>query len=932
VGLAVLLMPFSTLLAQQTGTVQGTVTGADGQGLVGAAVSVEGTALGTLAGDGGVYSLSGVPAGPQTLRVAMLGYAPQTQQVNVPADGSVTGNFVLEIDALNLEAIVVTGTATETRKVEATFAVTNLNSEQIIEKAPQNTAELLEVVPGFYVESSGGEGGNNVWARGIPQDGGFRYVAMYEDGLPVFESPELAFTNIDLLYRTDATVRTLEAVRGGSASIFASNAPGGQINFVSHTGGDQLAGVAKLSLGDYSMFRTELNVGGPIAGPDWRFNVGGFYRFDRGVRDPGFPANSGGQLKANVTRLLDNGYVRVYAKYLDDSNIFYLPVPLETPIGQNDVDGNEISKGDPKELPGFDANYGTMTSNDASLVRIPTPVPQSDPANAQIGGVMERNLKDGMHVTYRSFGAEGSFDLGNNWTISDRFRRMTADVTFNAIFSVNDPQDATDFAQDKVDDLGGAGFRYSFTNSGATFNPANANGNGLVAETGWWTVTKPLSNFSNDFRVTKGWLGTDWANDLTLGFYFSDYSADEFWLFNRVLQEIRSPAPRLLELEILDGGGDVLTSVTQNGFTRYGDLYVNHSGDVNLYALYAQDTWRPTEKWTIDGGLRWEYHDVNGQVENASSFDLGFDDTTADDNMEFGNGSFDTYSFDFSDLAYSIGLGYMFNRQFGLFGRWTDGFRVPDFEQWIFSRDPNGNVAKGPCDTVDDPAQRPEDCKNIEDVKQAEVGVKFGSPTLGIFATGFWTQLTNIQFSDEVSIGDDLVTANRFADTRTIGLETEIVWVPVPAFEASWTGTIQNPEYRSLTFDPSFPPPSEEFDVEGNQIRRVPKFISALRLAYGFGPRAGNLRLWGTWGYIDKRFVDDANLAVLPGYHKIDAGLSFDISRQVGVQLVGNNLTNEIGLTEGNPRTGQVVGQAGEIGMARPILGANGRLTLSYHF
>jgi hypothetical protein len=58
----------------------------------------------------------------------------------------------------------------------------------------------------------------------------------------------------------------------------------------------------------------------------------------------------------------------------------------------------------------------------------------------------------------------------------------------------------------------------------------------------------------------------------------------------------------------------------------------------------------------------------------------------------------------------------------------------------------------------------------------------------------------------------------------------------------------------------------------------------------------------------------------------------FDISPQVGVQIVGNNLTNEIGLTEGNPRTGQVIGQAGEVGMARPILGANGRLTLSYRF
>ena len=900
-ALAFLLFPLHSAFAQQTGTVRGEVRGIDGQGLFGASVSVEGTGIGTMADENGRYVLARAPAGPQNIKITMIGFAPQTQQVTVVAGQDVTLDFVLEVDALNLEALVVTGTATETRKVEATFAITTFTAEQIVEKAPQSTAELLEVVPGFYVESSGGEAGNNVWARGIPQDGGYRYVAMQEDGLPVFESPELAFTNIDLLFRTDATIRTMEAVRGGSASIFASNAPGGIINFVSHTGGEELAGVAKLSLGSYSMFRSDVNYGGPL-GEDWRFNIGGFYRFDRGVRDPDFPANRGGQVKVNLTRLLDNGYIRFNAKLMDDRNIFYLPVPLQDPES-------------PTEIPGFDPNYGTLTSNDASLVRIPAPIPQSDPADARLGQTLDRDLKEGMHPVYRSFGAEGFFDVGNGWTIKDAFRRMTADVQFNAIFSVFNPVDATTFGEDKADELGGSDFRYSYTNSSATFNPANANGNGLIVNSGWWTVTKPLSNFANNFQVTKGWLGDAWTNDLTFGFYFSDYSASEFWLFNNVLQEVRD-APRLLELEILDDGGDVVTSVTQNGFTKYGDLYVNHSGDANVYALYVQDTWRPTDKFTIDGGVRYEFMDVNGQVENTSVFDLGFDDTTADDAMQFGNGSFTSYGFDFDDVAYSIGVGYMFDRQFGVFGRWTDGFRMPDFEQWIFAREANGDVAKG----------------QIEDVKQAEVGVKFGSPKLGIFATGFWSQLKDVQFSDEVLVDGDLVTALRFADTRTIGLETEIVWVPIPAFEAGWTGTIQNPEYTDLRFDASFPPPSEDFDVSGNQIRRIPKFISALRLAYQFDRRVGNLKVWGTWGYISDRFVDDANNVTLPGYSKFDAGLMFDVSPRVNVQLVGNNLTNTIGLTEGNPRTGQVVGSTADIYMARPILGANGRLTFSYHF
>ncbi len=69
---------------------------------------------------------------------------------------------------------------------------------------------------------------------------------------------------------------------------------------------------------------------GPF-GDDWRFSFGGFYRYDHGVRDPGIPGIRGGQLKGSITRLLDNGYIRFSAKYLDDRNLFILPLPFTNP-------------------------------------------------------------------------------------------------------------------------------------------------------------------------------------------------------------------------------------------------------------------------------------------------------------------------------------------------------------------------------------------------------------------------------------------------------------------------------------------------------------------------------------------------------------------------------------------------------------------------
>jgi hypothetical protein len=54
-----------------------------------------------------------------------------------------------------------------------------------------------------------------------------------------------------------------------------------------------------------------------------RFNIGGFYRVGEGPRETGFNAYKGGQVKLNVTKEFDGGYIRIYGKYLDDHTPAY---------------------------------------------------------------------------------------------------------------------------------------------------------------------------------------------------------------------------------------------------------------------------------------------------------------------------------------------------------------------------------------------------------------------------------------------------------------------------------------------------------------------------------------------------------------------------------------------------------------------------------
>ena len=167
---------------------------------------------------------------------------------------------------------------------------------------------MLRYVPGFTrVESSGGEVNENISMRGIL---GVEYVMFMEDGMPVFPTMHTFFMNADNLFRIDENIDRMEVVRGGASALFGSNTPGAIINFINKTGGDQFAGTMRATgategarpLRPQRQRAARATTGGSTSG--------GFYRYDHGVRDPGFPGIRGGQLKASITRHLSNGYIR----------------------------------------------------------------------------------------------------------------------------------------------------------------------------------------------------------------------------------------------------------------------------------------------------------------------------------------------------------------------------------------------------------------------------------------------------------------------------------------------------------------------------------------------------------------------------------------------------------------------------------------------
>jgi outer membrane receptor protein involved in Fe transport len=122
------------------------------------------------------------------------------------------------------------------------------------------------------------------------------------------------------------------------------------------------------------------------------------------------------------------------------------------------------------------------------------------------------------------------------------------------------------------------------------------------------------------------------------------------------------------------------------------------------------------------------------------------------------------------------------------------------------------------------------------------------------------------------------------------------------------------------------------FDFTGKRLLRVPEV--AFRVIPGFNFLENRLRVQFPIEYYGDRYADAANTVKLPSYHVFNIGVRYDVNRRVSIHLNGENLDNEIGLTEGNPRSGQFFsGDAGaRFYLARPILGRSFRGAIAYRF
>ncbi|MGH8251894.1 MAG: TonB-dependent siderophore receptor [Steroidobacteraceae bacterium] len=820
-------------------------------------------------------------ASSAALFLAVLQSAPVFAQAPPPA----------EVRVIDLEEVVVTGTARSVgvSKFDASFAITTVDSEQIREIAPLSTADLFKVTPGVWAESSSGESGANVMVRGFAVAGDAEYATVQYAGSPIYPPSTLSFLENSTLFRLDETIDHVEALRGGPNPVFSNGQTGVTFNFIPKKGTETPEGLVKVGVSDYGQLRTDVYYGGPLA-QDWYVALGGFYRTSDGIRDSQFPADQGGQFSVNLTRELDNGEASFYVRRTDDSNLFITGIPLL---------GSESGK--VREFPGFDAGDGFYAGNDTRLAVLE--VEAADSPGGQ-PGTTRVDLGDGRGVDVVLTGGSFDVELNDVWTFGAKFNYLKGDANTRALFNQGSPVSIEDFITDTITRANGSPYvtnAAGLATAGTATFAANSDpvpAGQQVLAVGWWSVDKALESFSTDLRLSAQ-IG---VHTPTLGLYYADYSSRDLWYLGNNMVLAAEPNSRLVNIA-LDNG----VQVTRDGFggpapgagVPFFDVNASYNG--RNVALFLADEVLVTDQMRIDVGVRYEDYDVNASIENSVGPPGG--DFDGDPFTYYNNGgavlggSFRALDFQADEFSYTAGMNYAFTDSLAMFLRFNSGHRFPFFD--------------GLRDGIED----------IVDIDQYEVGLKAAGESWGVYATAFYLELRgqNLQAFRDVD-GDGVnENVNEAAGGDSYGLEIEAELVPVDNLALTLSATLQNAELVDVG------------DFTGNQVPRQPELQARFTPSYSFDVPWGSLKLYSTLTHVDERFQDTGNLQPLPSYEKVDAGVSIDIGENFNVLVVGDNLTDEIGITEGNPRvTG--TGVVNNVVIARPIQGRSYVASVTYRF
>jgi TonB-linked SusC/RagA family outer membrane protein len=206
-----------------------------------------GTQLGARTDAAGKYTIGNVVAGSVQVRARILGYAPKDRVVTVVAGQDVTVDFALAQRSIQLDQVVVTGTAGAVERRSVGNVIESINAEDVLKaSAPRSVEQLIGGrTPGVVVLPATGQVGTGAQIR-VRSVGSLSLGTdpiVYIDGVRMDSDPSQGPTQrggagVSRLNDIDPQdIESIEIIKGpAAATLYGTEASNGVVQIITKRG------------------------------------------------------------------------------------------------------------------------------------------------------------------------------------------------------------------------------------------------------------------------------------------------------------------------------------------------------------------------------------------------------------------------------------------------------------------------------------------------------------------------------------------------------------------------------------------------------------------------------------------------------------------------------------------------------------------------
>jgi hypothetical protein len=364
-----------------------------------------------------------------------------------------------------------------------------------------------------------------------------------------------------------------------------------------------------------------------------------------------------------------------------------------------------------------------------------------------------------------------------------------------------------------------------------------------------------------------------------------------------------------------------------------GGYYIEEQGKATNVAIYLSDSWK-IDKWLFDASARLEHENMTQQTTNQSPVQMGSAYDLWDNAVALPNGTY-SYAGKVNTIpTFSVGANYEFTDHMSAYVRVNNGVHFANFDDVRC----NTNGPLSAAANVSCPASTHPPLQRMENY---EGGFKIQNRYTYIDASIYYKEFSGLVNTpvniENVVIGPPEIYGSTAKGVRLIGSVNpgaDAALEALQTFKITVNANYVDEKYKDYQGCYIYTNIENQVicgSINGQPLARTPDLRVSVTPSdlqtFGWG----TLSEFMTYEHVGQHYQDGTGLNPLGTYYDIAAGIVATIGDNWQLRLMGSNLTNQIGLTEGNARFGGNAIQ-NSVGFGRSIVGREGSIQLKYKF